>query len=108
MTAASSVPLPAPDVPVTTMTGSCLGLTVEEANQLGPLAIGESTDRLRLADPTCVQKTRGLHAAELRHRYQHVEDLRRGDVLGRIAEDLFDRDASVLELFLQTRPANPD
>src|SRR5262249_48060233 len=70
--ALSRVPLPAPDVPVTTKTGVLL---VEEPNELSPLAVGEATDRLRLADPGLVQKTRGLHPPELGHGHQHVEHL---------------------------------
>src|SRR3954453_12023753 len=68
-----SVPFPAPEGPVTTMTG---GLPVEEANQLLALAVGQAPDRLRLADPALVQQTGRLHAPELRHGHQHVEDLR--------------------------------
>jgi hypothetical protein len=48
-----SVPLPAPLGPVITKTGS--GLPVEEANQLGALALGEAAHRLRLADPALVE-----------------------------------------------------
>src|SRR5436189_1398402 len=104
MIARSSVPLPAPDVPVTTMTG----LTVEEANQLGALPIGQTADGLRLADPAHVQEPRRLDAAEFRYGHQHVEHLRRRDVLRRIAEDLLDRDVPVFQVLLQTRPSNPD
>src|SRR4029450_17723 len=67
----SSVPLPAPDVPVTTTTRD---LPVEESNQLRPLAVGESSYRLRLADAAHVEEARRLHPPELRYGHQHVED----------------------------------
>src|SRR5207237_5295245 len=95
--ARSSVPLPAPDVPVTTRTG----LPVEEANQLGALAVGEAADRLRLADATGVQEACRLHPPEFRHRHQHVEHLRSRHVLRRVAEDLLDRALAVLQILLQ-------
>src|SRR5688500_10157351 len=68
-----SVPLPAPEGPVITKTGRGR-LAVEEANQLGALALGEAADGLGLADPALVQQPRRLHAPELRHRHEHVED----------------------------------
>src|SRR5213076_3273879 len=95
ITAASSVPLPAPDVPVTATTGKTEALPVEEANQLRALAVGEAADRLRLADPAEVQEARRLHPPELRHRHQHVEHLRGRHVLGRVAEDVLDRNPAV-------------
>src|SRR5436309_5020769 len=96
----ASVLFPSPEVPVITKTG----LAVEEPNQLRPLAVGEAPDGLRLADPALVEEARGLDPAELWHGHQHVEDLRRGDVLGRIAEDLLDPRGAVLEVLLQLRP----
>src|SRR5262249_23025681 len=36
-------------------------LLVEEPNELGALPLGETSDRLRLADPALVQKPRRLH-----------------------------------------------
>jgi hypothetical protein len=48
--------LPAPEVPVTTKTGVLPLLLVEEPNELSSLAVGEATDRLRLADAGLVQK----------------------------------------------------
>ena len=76
-----SVPLPAPDGPE--MTNSRAGEPrapvsgPEQRDELVALALGEAADRLRLADPALVQAARRLDAAELRHRQQHVEDLRR-------------------------------
>ena len=81
-------------------------LTVKEANQLGPLSVGEAPHRLRLTDPAHVQKPCRLHPAELRDRHQHVEHLRGRHVFRRVAEDLLDLDASVLEILLQ--PGSPD
>src|SRR6266516_7672191 len=86
--AAISVPLPAPDGPVTTKTGR--RLPVEEANQLRPLAIRQAADGLRLTDPALVEEAGGLDAPELRHCHEHVEDLGGRDPLRRIAEDLLD------------------
>src|SRR5204863_3206369 len=101
----SSVPLPAPEVPVTTTTS---GLPVEEANQLSALAVGEASHRLRLADAAHVQEARRLDPPELRYGHQHVEDLRSRHVLGRVAEDLLDLDTPVLEILLQLRPTAAD
>src|SRR6476620_2280852 len=90
-----SVPLPAPEGPVTTKTGFAAdteGLTVvEEVNQLVALTVGETADRLRLADAALVEQSRGLDAAEFRHGHQHVEDLCGRDELRRLAQDLLDR-----------------
>ena len=95
-----SVPLPAPDGPVTTKTGSGRATQrLKSADQLGALALGEPADRLRLADPALVEAARRLDAAELRHRHQHVEDLRRRDVLGRLEQDLLDLHAPALRSF---------
>src|SRR4051794_3970970 len=97
-----SVPLPAPDGPVTTNTGRTVGLpVVEEANQLVPLSVGQAADRLRLADAALVEQARCFHATELRHRHQHVEHLRGRDELGWLAEDLFDRDRARLQILLE-------
>src|ERR1051326_1877507 len=81
-----SVPLPAPDGPVTTTTDG-RRLPVEEANQLRALALGQAADRLRLADPARAEEGRRLDAAELRHRHQDVDHLRRRHVFRRVAEN---------------------
>src|SRR5436190_7288177 len=96
-----SVPLPAPDGPVTTINDG--GLPVEEVNQLRALPVGEPAHRLRLADATRVEEAGGLHPSELRHRHQDVDHLRGLDVLGRPAEDRLDPYATVLEVLLQLR-----
>src|SRR5262249_60554827 len=97
----SSVPWRALDVPVTTTTR---WLPVEEANQLRALPVGEPSDRLRLADAAHVEEARRLYPPELRHGHQHVEDLRGRHVLGRVAQDLLDVDAAVLQVLFQLGP----
>src|SRR5438034_3202669 len=99
-----SVPLPAPDGPVTTKTF----LPIEEPNQLRPLALGEAADRLRLADPALVQEAGGLDASELRDRHEHVEDLRGRDPFRWIAQDLLDPHLPGLQVLLELRPPDPD
>src|SRR5205823_4596936 len=101
------VPFPAPDGPVTTKTGGP-SVAVEESNQLGALAFGQTPDGLRLADPALVEEARRLHPPELGHRHQHVEHLRGRDVLGRVVENLFDLDAADLQVLLQLSAADPD
>jgi len=76
---------------VTTRTS---GLPVEEANQLRPLSVGEASHRLRLTDPAHVEKACRLHPPELWDGHEHVEHLRGRHVLGRVAEDLLDLDAT--------------
>ena len=98
-----SVPLPAPEGPVTTMTDG-RALPVEEVNQLRALPVRQPADGLRLADAAGVEEAGSLHAAELRHRHQDVDHLRRLDVLRRPAEDGLDPDAPVLQILLQLRP----
>src|SRR5262249_53005689 len=109
-----SVPLPAPDGPVTTKTGrdgtrtsSALAAVVEEIDQLGPLPLGEAPDRLRLADPALVEEPRGLHPAELGDCHEHVEDLRRLDPLGRVEQDGLDALAPGLQVALELSAADP-
>src|SRR5205823_12024615 len=86
-----SVPFPAPDGPVTTKTGraatstACLlAAVVEEVDEFGALALGESADGLRLADAALVQEPGRLHPSELRDGHEHVEDLGRRDELRRL------------------------
>src|ERR1051325_3161748 len=106
-----SVPLPAPDGPVITKTGVELpageSLAVEECNELRALALRQPAHRLRLADAAEVEGARRLHRPGLGHRDEHVEALRRRDVLRRIEQDLLDRDPPVLEILLQLRPPDP-
>src|SRR2546423_3772613 len=101
-----SVPFPAPDGPVTTITD--VGLAIEELGQLGALAIGEAADGLRLTDPARVEEARRLHTPELRYRHQDVDDLCRRHVLGRIVEDRLDSNAPVLEVLFQLRAPYPN
>src|SRR3954462_6594804 len=92
----SSVPFPAPEVPVITMTGID-ALTVEEPNQLRALSLGQPADGLRLADPAQVEEPGSLHAPELRDGEQHFEHLRRRDEVGRVAKDVLDPRAAALQ-----------
>src|SRR5215211_631308 len=112
----SIVPLPAPDVPVTTKTGvggiprTLLGglPAVEEVDQFGALPFGETAHRLRLADPGLVEEAARLDAPELRQRHEDVEHLRGRDVLGRSREDALDRDPSGLQILLELSPPDAD
>src|SRR5262245_6294618 len=105
-----SVPLPAPEGPVTTMTRAEPGgrLLVEEPNELGALALGETPDRLRLADAALVQEPRRLDAPELRNGHQHVEHFRGRDEFRWIGQDLLDLGPSVLQVLLESRAPDPD
>src|ERR1051325_2036975 len=103
-----SVPFPAPDGPVTTKTGGCELIAREEANELGPLPLGETADRLRLADAALVEEPRRFHATELRHRHEDVEHLRGRHVLRRRVEDRLDLDPTFLEVFLQLCASDAD
>src|SRR6476659_832080 len=104
----SSVPLPAPEVPVTTKTGAVEPLLVEEPNELSLLGVGEATDRLRLADPGLVQESRRLHPPELGHGHEHVEHHGGRDVLRWVVEDLVDPYAPHFQVLLQLRALDPD
>src|SRR5205085_3470990 len=103
-----SVPFPAPDGPVTTKTGVRGLIAREEADELCPLPLGETADRLRLADAALVEEPRGLHSTELRHRHQDVEHLCRRHVFRRRVEHCFDLHATFLEVLLQLRASNTD
>src|SRR5436190_3000791 len=83
-------------------------LPVEEPDELGALALRQPSNGLRLADPALVQEAGSLDAAELRHRHQDVEDLRRRDVLRRIAEDVVDVCRAGFQVLFQLRPADAD
>jgi hypothetical protein len=63
---------------------------VEELDELRPLALGETANGLRLADPALIEQTRRLDPTELGHGHEHVEDLRRRDVLGGVEKDVLD------------------
>src|SRR5438132_724817 len=79
-------------------------LPVEEPDELGALALRQPSNGLRLADSTLIQEPGGLDAAELGYGHQNVEDLRRGDVLRRIAQDVVDVGGAGFEVLLQLRP----
>src|SRR5262249_22464832 len=81
---------------------------VEEVDQLGPLALGEASDRLRLADPALVEEPRRLDAPELGDRHEHVEDLRRLDPFGWVEQDGLDALPPGFQVALELRAADPD
>src|SRR5437762_1008603 len=93
----------APPVSSSSRTGR--PLPVEEPDELGALALRQPSNGLRLADPALIQEPGGLDAAELRYGHQDVEDLRRRDVLRRIAEHVVDVGGAGFEVFFQLRPA---
>src|SRR6187397_2260097 len=106
-----SVPLPAPDGPeMTNSLGSRRpgSARPEERDELVALALGETADRLGLTDPALVEAARRLDAAELRQREQHVEHLRRHQVLGGSRQHLACRHIAGLELALEARSLHPD
>ena len=110
-----SVPLPAPDGPVMTITGSWRppvlpfgALLIEETNKLRPLPIRQTADRLRFGDPALVEIALGLHLSELRDSHEHVENLGGGDVVRRVAKDGLEADASQLEVLLELRALHAD
>src|ERR1700746_898752 len=96
-----NVSLTATEGPADTITDGAL--LVEEVNQLRALPVGQPAHGLGLADPARVQKPCRLHAAELRNRHEDVDHLCSRHVLGWIAEDLLDVDATVLQVLLQPR-----
>src|ERR687898_598187 len=95
----SIVPFPAPDVPVTTMTGPggpFNSLPLKEANELGSLAVRETSYGLRLADPRLRQEPSGLDSAEFGDGHEDVEDLRSRHVFRGLVQDLLDPGVAVL------------
>src|SRR5207244_4265087 len=83
-------------------------LPVEEPNELSPLAVGEASHRLRLADAGLVQETRRLYPTELGHGHQHVEHLRGRDVLGWVVEDPVDPSAPHFQILFELGAFHPD
>src|SRR5215212_2434434 len=105
-----SVPLPTPDGPVMTKTRATLGATLpaQLADELGALALREPADGLARRDAALLQDLVHLHPAVLRHGQEHVEDLRRLDVLGRVEEQRLNGYPTGFEVLLQLRPAGAD
>src|SRR3954467_8222197 len=79
-------------------------LTAQLIYKLCALALGQSADRLRRRDPALVEDPVRLHPAVLRHGQEHVEDLRRQNVLRRIEEQRMDVRLARLEVLLQLCP----
>src|SRR3712207_4717055 len=93
-----SVPLPTPDGPVITNTSDTPESAAQHGDQLGALALRQPADRLARRDAALQEDLVDLHAPVLGHREQHVEDLGRLDVFGRIQEQVVDADSTALEV----------
>src|SRR4051794_16793653 len=109
-----SVPLPTPDGPVMTKTratASAAGraaLPAQEPDELAALALREAADRLARRDAALLQHLVDLHAPVLRDGQEHVEDLGRLEVLGRVEQQRVNRNPTGFEVLLQLRPAGAD
>src|SRR4051794_9719050 len=107
-----SVPLPAPDGPEMTnriaIARALPALPAQQRDELGPLALGEAADRLRLRDAAGGEEAAGLHAAALRYREQEVEHLRRQHPLRRVGQQRRDGRGAGLQIALQLRPRDPN
>ena len=91
-----SVPLPTPEGPVMTKTSRQAARGASGAaceTQLGALALRQAADGLARRDAALHEHLVDLHAPVLRHRQQHVEDLRGLDVLRRLEQQVVDADA---------------
>src|SRR3954452_13006702 len=106
-----SVPFPTPEGPVITKTRAKPergGLAAEHRDKLGALALREAADRLARRDAALDEDLVHLHAPVLGNGEQHVEDLGRLDVLGRLEQEVMDLRAASLEVALELRPLGPD
>src|ERR671933_2276831 len=104
-----SVPLPTPDGPVMTKTRAtrCAAavLAAQLADELGALALRQAADGLARRDPALHEDLVHLHTPVLRDGEEHVEHLRREDVLGRVEQERLDRDPTGFQVLLQLRAA---
>src|SRR5213595_4141685 len=104
-----SVPFPTPDGPVMTKTRPTRGtLPAERRDELGALALREAADGLRRRDPAKLEHLVDLDPPVLRHRQQHVEHLRRLDVLGRLQQQVVDAPPPALQIALELGPRRAD
>src|SRR3954469_9455417 len=83
-------------------------LLAQLRDEFRALALGEAADGLRRRDPALVEDPVGLDAAVLGDRHQHVEDLRRLDVLRRVHQQGLDLDLVALQVALQLRALRTD
>src|SRR5262245_46520130 len=83
-------------------------LLAQLRDEFRALALGEAADRLRRRDPALIEDAVGLHPAVLGNRHQHVDDLRRLDVLGGIHQQGLDLDLVGLEIALQLSALGAD
>src|SRR5215203_2856389 len=96
---------PTPTQPSLTSAGA---LAAQHADELGALPLRQAADRLARRDPALDQDLVDLHAAVLRNREQHVEDLRGLDVLRGLEKQIVDARAAGLEVALQLGAAGTD
>src|SRR5262245_36706486 len=114
-----SVPLPTPEGPVMTKTFppippilrsdvrggaegmSRLQLATQHRDQLGALALRETSNGLGRRDAAHLQDLVDLHAAVLGYGEQHVEDLGGLDVFGRLEEQHVDAGPAGLQVALE-------
>src|SRR3954471_22843544 len=87
---------------------SAWALAAQQRDELGALTLRKPADRLAGRDPTLLQDLVGLHAAVLRDRQEHVEDLRGLHVLRRLREQHVDRHPAPLQVLLELRPTCPN
>src|SRR5450830_169520 len=103
LTRAMTVPFPAPDGPEITNTA---GMSASEAGeQLGALALRETTDGLARADAALLHDARRLHAPALGRSHEKVDHLGGEQEVGRSDEDVADARVAALEVGLQSGPA---
>src|SRR5215217_4422213 len=105
-----SVPLPTPEGPVITKTLATPGgrLAAQHRDELGALALREAADRLARRDAALHEHLVDLHAPVLRDGEQHVEDLGRLDVGGRLEQEVLDLGPAALEVALELRATRAD
>src|SRR4051794_851726 len=83
-------------------------LSPEHKDQLGSLALRQTADRLRRRDSAYLQHFAHLNAPIFGHGKQHVEDLRRLDVVRWIVEQGLDAGTARLEIALEGRALGSD
>ncbi len=95
---------PAARAPGSTASG---GSAAEEVDQLVPLPIGQTAERLRVSDPTLGEDAAGSDRADLRDRQEHLAHPRCPHTGGWVGEDLHQLDLSRGKLLFQLRSRRP-
>src|SRR4051812_23201376 len=95
-----SVPLPTPEGPVMTKTRA-KRLASQHRDELGALALREAADGLARRDAALLQHLVDLHAPVLRNREEHVEDLRRLDVVRGVEQQVMNAAPAGLQITLE-------